>query len=59
MNISAEFEAGQETDQTAPIERTVHSLPTSYPCLKRVLTADEESICVGARNAAIRPPVKR
>jgi RNA polymerase primary sigma factor len=42
MNISAEFEAGQETDQTAPIERTVHSLPTSYPCLKRVLTADEE-----------------
>jgi RNA polymerase primary sigma factor len=42
--IEPDFECDGEEEQPRPppTERTVHSLPTSYPCLKRLLTADEE-----------------
>lgn len=37
-DFDSEFDGEERTVK----ERTVHSLPTSYPCLKRLLTADEE-----------------
>jgi RNA polymerase primary sigma factor len=37
-----DFDSEFDGEEQPVKERTVHSLPTSYPCMKRLLTADEE-----------------
>jgi len=50
MNDVEEFDGTEEPDKTAPVERNAHSISTSYPCLKRILSAAEEiDLCTRAK----------